>query len=92
MTGFSFFAVEPTWHDAHPGATVGLIALRSVSNPETHDRLNDLASALESDVRSRRGTADRETIRAIPPLPAYAAYYKRWGQRYHVAMQLESVV
>jgi DNA/RNA-binding domain of Phe-tRNA-synthetase-like protein len=27
----------------------------------------------------------------MPPLPAYAAYYKRWGQRYHVAMQLESV-
>ncbi len=42
-------------------------------------------------MRSRLGTADRETIRAIPPLPAYAAYYKRWGQRYHVAMQLESV-
>ena len=31
--------------------------------------------------------------RFAPPLPypAYAAYYKRWGQRYHVAMQLESV-
>ena len=42
-------------------------------------------------MRSRLGSADRETIRAIPPLPAYAAYYKRWGQRYHVAMQLESV-
>jgi DNA/RNA-binding domain of Phe-tRNA-synthetase-like protein len=27
----------------------------------------------------------------MPPLSAYAAYYKRWGQRYHVAMQLESV-
>lgn len=42
-------------------------------------------------MRSRLGTADRETIRATPPLPAYTAYYKRWGQRYHVAMQLESV-
>ena len=42
-------------------------------------------------MRSRFGSADRETIRATPPLPAYAAYYKRWGQRYHVAMQLESV-
>jgi DNA/RNA-binding domain of Phe-tRNA-synthetase-like protein len=83
--------VEPAWREAHPGASVGLIAMRGVSNPATHDGLNELAAALETDVRSRLGTADRETIRAIPPLPAYAAYYKRWGQRYHVAMQLESV-
>jgi DNA/RNA-binding domain of Phe-tRNA-synthetase-like protein len=62
-----------------------------VTNPASNDSLNDLAAALESDVRSRLGSADRETIRAMPPLPAYAAYYKRWGQRYHVAMQLESV-
>ena len=36
-------------------------------------------------MRVRYGAAERETLRAIPPLPAYAAYYKRWGQRYHVA-------
>jgi DNA/RNA-binding domain of Phe-tRNA-synthetase-like protein len=91
MTGFSIVAVDPNWREAHPGASVGLIALRGVTNPTSNDKLHDLASALESDARSRLGTADRETIRAIPPLPAYAAYYKRWGQRYHVAMQLESV-
>ncbi len=83
--------VDPAWRKAHPGASIGWIALRGVTNPATQDRLNDLAAALETDVRSRLGTADRETIRAIPPLPAYAAYYKLWGQRYHVAMQLESV-
>ena len=65
--------------------------MRGVTNPASNDSLNDLATALETDVRSRLGSADRETIRATPPLPAYAAYYKRWGQRYHVAMQLESV-
>jgi DNA/RNA-binding domain of Phe-tRNA-synthetase-like protein len=83
--------VDPSWREAHPGATVGLIAIRGVTNPASDDRLNDLATALETDVRSGFGSADRETIRATPPLPAYAAYYKRWGQRYHVAMQLESV-
>ena len=91
MTGSHILEVEPTWREAHPGASVGLIAMRGVANPASNDKLNDLAATLESDVRSRLGTADRETIRAIPPLPAYAAYYKRWGQRYHVAMQLESV-
>ena len=91
MSSSGILEVDPIWREAHPGATVGLIAVRGVTNPASNDRLNDLATALETDVRSRLGSADRETIRAIPPLPAYAAYYKRWGQRYHVAMQLESV-
>jgi DNA/RNA-binding domain of Phe-tRNA-synthetase-like protein len=91
MTATQFLDVDSRWREAHPGASVGLIAVRGVANPVSNDRLNDLASALEIDVRSRLGSADRETIRASPPLPAYAAYYKRWGQRYHVAMQLESV-
>jgi DNA/RNA-binding domain of Phe-tRNA-synthetase-like protein len=86
-----FLDVDPAWYEAHPGASVGLIAIRGVTNPASNDHLNELAAALETDVRSRFGRAERETIRATPPLPAYAAYYKRWGQRYHVAMQLESV-
>jgi DNA/RNA-binding domain of Phe-tRNA-synthetase-like protein len=91
MTASRYLDVDPIWRQAHPGASVGLIAMRGVANPASNDTLNDLATALETDVRSRFGSADRETIRATPPLPAYAAYYKRWGQRYHVAMQLESV-
>jgi DNA/RNA-binding domain of Phe-tRNA-synthetase-like protein len=83
--------IAPAWREAHPGAAVGLIAFRGVSNPKTHDRLSAVAAELEEDIRSRLGAADRETLRATPPLPAYAAYYKRWGQRYHVGMQLESV-
>ena len=91
MSSSGILEVDPSWREAHPGATVGLIAIRGVTNPASDDCLNDLATALETDVRSRFGSADRETIRATPPLPAYAAYYKRWDQRYHVAMQLESV-
>jgi len=91
MTASKFFEVDPEWRETHPGASVGLIAMRGASNPARDERLNDLATALETDVRSRFGSAHRETIRTTPPLPAYAAYYKRWGQRYHVAMQLESV-
>ena len=91
MSGVPILEVDPNWREAHPGASVGLIAMRRVANPASNVNLNDLASALETDLRSRLGAADRETMRATPPLPAYAAYYKRWGQRYHVAMQLESV-
>ena len=91
MTGAPLLDVDPAWRYAHPGASVGLIAMRGVANPASNDELNALAAALETEVRARLATADREAIRATPPLPAYAAYYKRWGQRYHVAMQLESV-
>jgi DNA/RNA-binding domain of Phe-tRNA-synthetase-like protein len=83
--------VDPSWRESHSGASFGILALRGVSNPPAHPDLEKLSAALEEDVRTRLGAAEREMLRAIPPLPAYAAYYKRWGQRYHVAMQLESV-
>ncbi len=91
MTGSRMLEVTPAWREAHPGASVGLIAFRGVSNPATHEGLNAVAADLEEELRSRFGDVDRETLRGAAPLPAYAAYYKRWGQRYHVGMQLESV-
>jgi DNA/RNA-binding domain of Phe-tRNA-synthetase-like protein len=91
MSGARILEVDPAWREAHPGATVGVVAIRRVTNPPAHDALNARAEALERDIRARYGDTERSVLRAIPPLPAYAAYYKRWGQRYHVAMQLESV-
>ncbi len=91
MSDAPLLEVDPAWREAHPGASVGVLAMRGVTNPASHDALNALATALEEDVRARLGSATRDDLRAIPPLPAYAAYYKRWGQRYHVGMQLESV-
>lgn len=91
MTALSIIEVDPAWREAHPGAAVGVLAMRGVRNPASHDGLNALAGELERDLRERFGRAEREEVRATPPLPAYAAYYKRWGQRYHVCMQLESV-
>ena len=84
MSAGRFLEVDPAWQDAHPGAAVGVLAVRGVTNPSSHAGLEDLAKALEADLRARLGDADRETLRALPPLPSYAAYYKRWGQRYHV--------
>ncbi|MFT4039113.1 MAG: hypothetical protein QM692_13085 [Thermomicrobiales bacterium] len=86
-----FLTVTPSWLTAHPGATFGLIAFSGVQNPASHEAINAAASALEEDLRARFGPDDRDALRAEPPLPAYAAYYKRFGQRYHVGMQLESV-
>ena len=84
--------VAPAWHAVHPGAVVGLLAMRDVANPTTHPALSRLADDLERDLRARYGGLDRAALRDVGALPAYAAYYKRFGQRYHVALQLESVV
>jgi len=83
--------VSPAWTAAHAGATFGLIAFRGVQNPPCYDGINAAAAELETSVRERFSADDRDVLRATPPLPAYANYYKRWGQRYHVGMQLESV-
>lgn len=85
-------AVAPGWHAAHPGATVGVLAMRGVANPARHPAAEAAAEALERELRARLGGMSREERRDVGPLPAYAAYFKRFGQRYHVAMQLESVV
>lgn len=87
----NLLVVTPEWRAAHPGAQYGLLAVRGVVNPAAHDAINAEASALEAEVRERYGSLERDALRATPPLPAYADYYKRWGQRYHVGMQLESV-
>ena len=81
----------PAWNAAYPGATVGLLAMRGLANPDRAPALDAVADALERELRDRLGPIDREGLAALPPLPAYAAYYKRFGQRYHVALQLASV-
>lgn len=91
MSEVALIEVDPAWREAHPGASVGVLVIRGVANPASHDGLNALATTLEADLRARFGTMERAELRQTPPLPAYAAYYKRWGQRYHVGMQLESV-
>ena len=85
------FRATSAWHATHPGAVAGILALRGVANPAGHPALDLAKDDLERDLRARLGTLDRDALRAVEPLPAYAAYYKRFGQRYHVALQLESV-
>jgi DNA/RNA-binding domain of Phe-tRNA-synthetase-like protein len=87
----TILVVDPAWREACAGASFGLLALRGVRNPAADPAMAAEAERLEREVRERFGALDQATLRATPPLPAYAAWYKRFGQRYHVMMQLESV-
>lgn len=81
--------VSPAWRSGCPGASVGVLALRNVRNPAADPAVAAAAEALERELRER--WTDREALREAPPLPAYAAWCKRFGQRYHVMLQRESV-
>lgn len=81
--------VAPAWRAVCRGASVGILALRAVSNPADDPVVAAAADALERELRAR--WTDRDALRAASPFPAYAAWYKRFGQRYHVMLQRESV-
>jgi DNA/RNA-binding domain of Phe-tRNA-synthetase-like protein len=85
------FMATPAWNSAHPGAACGVLAMRGVANPPSVPDLDREKAALERELRERFGGLDRAALREVGLLPAYAAYYKRWGQRYHVGMQVESI-
>ena len=84
--------VAPAWKLAHPGATIGVLAMHGVENPQQHQELDDKKRNLERELRDQFSSDDRESLRAIPVLAAYDTYYKQFGKTYHVQHQLESVV
>jgi len=85
------FAVSDAWREAYPGASAGILVMRDAANPAEHPALRRAKRALEASWRDRLQGADRAAVRALPEVAAYNAHYKRFGQTYHVQLQLESV-
>jgi DNA/RNA-binding domain of Phe-tRNA-synthetase-like protein len=80
------------WKRAYPGAFVGVLAMHGVENPERHQGLDLKKAELEETLRARFSSHDRKSLRAIPVLGAYDAYYRKFGKTYHVQHQLESLI
>lgn len=83
--------VSQAWKTAFPGAAVGILAIRSVANPTRHPALDVRIGECEAELRARFASGDRTSLKALPALQAYAAYYRRFRKTYHVQLQLESV-
>ncbi len=81
--------VTTGWRKAHPGASVGLLAMGNVANPELDERLEVRKCELEKRLRAQYNT--REQLMACEPVGAYRDYYKRFGKTYPVLLQMESV-
>src|SRR5581483_9118101 len=82
---------DPSWSAAPVGAAIGVIALAGAVNPAGDPAIAARADRLEVDLRDRYGALDRADMLASAPYAAYAAWYRPFGQRYHVALQVESV-
>jgi DNA/RNA-binding domain of Phe-tRNA-synthetase-like protein len=83
--------VAPSWRAQHAGARVGVLVLRGVDNPAQHAGLDARARAVEASLRERFAGATRATLRELPAIRAYDAFYRRFEKSYHVLAQLESV-
>jgi DNA/RNA-binding domain of Phe-tRNA-synthetase-like protein len=82
--------VSDDWKKTYPGAHVGILVVRGVSNPDYHAALDREKKQLEDDLRTLFKRP--EELKALNPIKSYQAYYKRFKKTYHVQQQLESVV
>lgn len=81
--------VSEYWTEKFPGASVGLMVLSQVENPENCEALEAARMQIEAEIG--RKFADRKAVLEHPPIKAYNAYYKLFDKTYHVQHQLESV-
>jgi DNA/RNA-binding domain of Phe-tRNA-synthetase-like protein len=92
MSERKLFVAAPGWNDAYPGAVAGALAMRGVTNPEAHPDLDATRERLETELRVRYAGLSRADIRTTGHFSANDAYYRRFGQTYHVLLQVDSVV
>lgn len=86
------FMVSEAWKSAYPGAAVGILVMHNVSNPNRHPVLEGHKEELEAQLRARFADRTRADLKALKPIQAYNAYFKRYKKTYPVQLQLESLV
>jgi DNA/RNA-binding domain of Phe-tRNA-synthetase-like protein len=77
-----------SWKSAFPGAVVGALVMRAVSNPAQSEPLEAEKRRLEHRLRAAEGDS-RPNIDRVER--AYIDYYRARDKTYHVKAQLESV-
>jgi len=80
------------WQAAHPGGIIGLLELSGVVQPMRVPALDQRKREVVALLRQRYAAFTRPDFLALPPMPAYERYYKRFSKTYHVLLQLESIV
>ena len=60
-------------------------------NPASHPGLDAKMSEIEAEIRNNFSDEGRTSIRKLPAVQVYAAYYRKFKKTYHVQLQIESV-
>ena len=58
--------ISETWKSTYPGAAVGILAMRGVSNPKHHTEIEARKTALEEQLRARFAGQTSLPHRIIP--------------------------
>ena len=82
--------ITDSWKSLHFGASVGLLAVRNVINPQQHDALEQKKNEIENNLR--KTFPAREALLNFEPVAVYMEYYRRYKKTYHVLQQMESVI
>jgi DNA/RNA-binding domain of Phe-tRNA-synthetase-like protein len=79
------------WRTEHSGSAAAAVIYRNVREVEETSELAALKRELEERLRTCWGTASKADILGDPTLAVYQAYDQRFGQNYHVAMQIRTI-
>lgn len=80
--------LDPSWP---AGARMGFLEALGLPPLASAPALEARCREVEAELRARHAGQDRQALAREPALAAYGAYYKAFGQTYHVLAQVESV-
>ncbi len=76
----------------YPEASLGVLAMKNVSNPQQHEGLDQRKLKIENNLREKFAGLTRVDLKKLEPINAYRNYYKKFKKSYHILFQLESIV
>ena len=79
------------WRAEHPGSAAAAVRYDGLSGVDDTLALATVKRDLEASLIERWRNASKQDLLADPTLGAYEQFYRRFGQNYHVAMQIRSV-
>lgn len=84
------FTIDNGIEDALPGTKMGILIIKNTSVVCSLDE-SQISNGI-NEIQRRYGHLDRKELKALYPIQAYTAYYKKFGYSYPVLAQLESVL
>jgi DNA/RNA-binding domain of Phe-tRNA-synthetase-like protein len=84
------FTIDNGIGNALAGTKMGILVMKSISASPSLDE-TELSNSFE-EMQRKYGRLGRKELKALYPIQAYMAYYKKFGCSYPVLAQLESVL